>query len=183
MNRQIYAMIVFVAAIWCQTACGNRETGHSARPTEETPLADSKFLKDAAGNMIKKDGWFSTNFKRGKRLRLKSEQMLTVDGRSILIEVSGYEYPNPLIIEDAFGDYDFGAKFGRGVSTWGTEFRGKHNSTPYCINLILHMAYPPASGDNGFHNHGISSRYCDADGDGIFETRAGENFRTPAWVK
>ena len=180
-RQRISLTLAFVCSV--VACCGTRQPENSALEANKNPETEIIFYKDEAGNSIKRDGWFSTDFERGKRLRNKSEEMLTADGRTIMIEISAFEYPKPLIIERAFGDYEFGSKFGAGKATWGTEFRGKNNSTPYCISFILHMANPPASEDNSFHDHGVATRYCDADGDGVFETRPGEDFRTPAWVK
>ena len=92
------------------------------------------------------------------------------------------EYPDGLIVNDAMPMG--GQNFVAGKTKWGSEIRGTLSRQPYCISVILHRAYPlpPGSGNN-VHGEGMLANYCDADGDGIFETRPGPTFGIPSWVK
>jgi hypothetical protein len=176
-------LLCLVPVVWMAVACGDIHQKRSELEAATRTPEQTKVRKDENGNVLKKDGWFSTNFKRGERSNVRSEEVVTADGRKITIEIANVNYPKPLVIDQAFGDFNSGQDRAAGKTNWGTEIRGKQSSNPYCIHFVLHLAAPPVSKDNSFHDHGVSTRFCDADGDGIFETRASGDFPVPAWVE
>jgi hypothetical protein len=175
-----FIFILFLSA--CGSALVSNLPDTSSQPL---PTPELLYTTDSANNIVKKGGWFSNDFRRGKSLRRKTMSGLTQDGRTITVISEGFGYPDGLVIQNAFGNLPMGDTFGAGRTNWGTEARGSESAHPYCISVLIHKAEPlTAETNNMLTRHGFMTTFCDADGDGVFETRVlGMNFGIPSWVK
>jgi hypothetical protein len=183
MNNFLVIITSVTLLICLQVGCSTRqleltEVGAQQTP-QSTPLPN--IYVDEHGYSIKKDGWISGNIRLGKKSATRKDIWKDVDRNDVQTTFTNYELISPLIIETPFAYDEQNAKYAPAKATWVTVITVA-KSKPVCYQFLLHKGEPVITPDNSWHDHGIVVRYCDLDGDGIFETNPHEEFLIPAWA-
>jgi len=147
---------------------------------DATPLPN--IYIDGQGHSVKLDGWLPPNIQKGRTSGWREFKLPTEDGREVVVKYTDFTLPRPLIIDTPYNSERLNAEAAPAKATWGTAAT-VGRSKPFCYTFLLHKAIPIVSSDNSGHDHGIMVRYCDKDGDRIFETSPSKDFQVPAWVK
>jgi hypothetical protein len=176
-----YFLLIIVAAV-LGLSCNNGSDSLAANVTLASPTPLPNVYLTEAGHAIKRDGWLPKELMLGKRLKSATARLTMEDGRIVSVKYTTFVLKSPLILEKPYFSDSMNANSAPAITnavtaaTVGTD-------KPFCYNLFLRKETPIVSNNNDWHDHTVAMRYCDSDGDGIFETNVMVDFRVPMWVK
>lgn len=147
--------------------------------TAPTPLPNTYI--DERGNAIKQDGWLPPDITFGPVVGTSTGTAKVDDGTTVQIVVSQRGIVNTVIETPSASDtVNKQYASAKAVAATSLAISGKR---PYCHVIALQRVRPPESNDNSWVTGPLMVKYCDLNGDGIFETLPKEAYLTvPQWA-
>lgn len=179
-----YYLIFFI----CSCSTNHQNVGEVTQTPNEMILTEPKpkVYQDENGNFINEEGWENPKFEKDDERFLGSDILKNKEGKSVRSYHYSYAPKMEVVIKEPFYSSALNTKNSPAKLLSVIEVKGK-NQPPYCYSFFIRKIVQKAPVEidvkTESHNHMVVYRICDADGDGIFETRPIGNFTIPTWVK
>ena len=161
-------------------SCGHHDSAiDQTLVTAPTPLPN--IYIDERGNSIKQDGWLPSDIMFGPAVRSSTGKAKLENGETIEIVIVQRSVLNTVIKVSSASD-TVNDRYASAKAVAATSF-GVVGKRPYCYVIAFQLERPPESNDNSWVTGPLMVKYCDLDGDGIFETHPKEsNLVVPQWA-